>query len=119
MLIRPTHSSSAPQNRRTLPRVPETGATAIIEGTSYPLEDWNPEGFMIAPYEGRCGVGAVLSVTLVIPFGSKTYKLVTKAKVVRRNKSLKQLAAVFTGVDAKTATLLTQLTSVKLWVPSE
>ena len=119
MLERPPHSDSASRNRRRLPRVPETGATAIIEGTNYPLEDWNPKGFMIAPYEGRCGVGALLSVTLVIPFGSKSYKLVTKAKVVRRNKSLKQLAAVFTGVDVKTATLLTQLTSVKLWVPSE
>ncbi len=119
MLVKPTHARSAPGNRRTLPRVPETGATAVIEGTTYPLEDWNPEGFMIAPYEGDRGVDEFIIVTLAIPFGVKTYRFGMKAKVVRRNKDLKQLAAVFTGVDGKTAEQLTQLTSVKLWVPSE
>ncbi len=119
MIARWAHSNSASQNRRRLPRIPEIDATAIIEGTSYPLEDWNPEGFKIAPYDGSCGVGANLSVTLVVTLGSKTHRFEMNAKVARRDKSLKQLAAVFTGVDAETAKLLTQLTSVKLWVASE
>ena len=74
---------------------------------------------MIAPYDGYCGVHEFISVILVIPFGVKTYRFGMKAKGVRRNESSKQLAAVFTRVDAKTAELPTQLTSVKLWVPNE
>ena len=68
---------------------------------------------MVAGYEGRCGVGGSLGVTLVVPFGSKTFKFAMKAKVVRRNKSLQQLAAIFTGVDAKTAQRLMQLAMAK------
>lgn len=107
-------ASPEPNDRRMLPRIPEEHATAIIDESSFPLNDWNPKGFMIAPYEGRYGVGSSIQATLVIPAGGKTFRFVATAKVVRRDKKLKQLEAVFTELDAGTAQRLKHLAIAKL-----
>ena len=114
MLARLFRSSSASKDRRRLPRIPEERATAIIDRASYPLKDWNPKGFMVAPFRGRYGVGSLLHVALVIPAGGRTFSFRVKAKVVRQDKSTNELAAVFTGLDTKTAKRLAQLAAAKL-----
>ena len=58
-------------------------------------------------------MGASFRVTLIIPASGKTFSFEAKAKVVRQDKRLKQLAAIFTGLDAETAKLLTQLAAAK------
>ncbi len=107
-------ASPEPNDRRMLPRIPEERATVIIDESSFPLNDWNPTGFMIAPYEGRYGVGSSIRPTLVIPAGGKMFRFVATAKVVRRDKKLKQLAAVFTELDAGTTQRLKHLAIAKL-----
>lgn len=49
-------AKSTDQNRRVMPRLPETRATLVLNGASYPLVDWNPKGFQIAPYVGELRV---------------------------------------------------------------
>ncbi len=105
---------SEAKDHRSLPRIFEEHATAIIDKTSYKLNDWNPKGFTIAPYEGRYGVGSMFRVALVIPGGGKTFRFVAEAKVVTQDKKSKQLAAVFMGLDAGTAKRLTYLAMAKL-----
>ncbi len=107
-------ASPEPNDRRMLPRIPEERANAIIDGSSFPLNDWNPTGFMISPYEGCYGVGSSIRPTLVILAGGKTFRFVVTAKVVRRDKKLKQLAAVFTELDAGTTQRLKHLAIAKL-----
>ena len=107
-------SSSASKDRRRLPRIPEVHATAIIDEASYPLCDWNPKGFMVDSFNGRYAVGQSLQVSLVIPAGGRTFNFRAKAKVVRHEKAKKELAAVFTDLEKKTARRLTQLAAAKL-----
>ena len=101
---------------RRFPRIPEEHATAIIDETVYKLNDWNPKGFMITPYEGRYGIGSSLQATLVIPFGRKILEFVVTAKVARLNKKSKQLAAVFSNLDAETTNQLELLAAAKRYV---
>ena len=97
-----------------MPRIAETHATAIIDGASYPLNDWNPKGILVGSFQGRYGVGASFQVALVIPAGGRVFNFKCKAKVVREDKAKKEIAAVFTGMESSTAKRLTQLANAKL-----
>ena len=109
-------SFSASKDDRTLPRIPEDHATAIIDDASYPLKDWNAKGLMVAQYEGRYGVGSSLDVTLAVPLGRNNFRFAASAKVVRRDKRSKQLAAVFTSLDTKVVDQLAHIARAKTWV---
>ena len=56
MLARLFRSNSAAKDRRRLPRISEERATVIIDEKSYVLNDWNPKGFMVAPFDGSYSV---------------------------------------------------------------
>ncbi len=106
-------ASPEPNDRRMLPRIPKVLATVIIDESIFPLNDWSPKGFMVTAYEGRYDVGASFSVTLILPASGNTFRFEAKAKVVRLDKRLKQLAAIFTGLDAKTINRLMQIAASK------
>ena len=105
---------SGAEDYGSLPRIPEEHATAIIDKTSYMLNDWNPKGFTVALYEGPHGVGSAFSVSLLIPGDGDTFRFVAEAMVVTQEKQSKKLTAVFTGLDAGTAKRLTYLAIAKL-----
>ena len=107
---------SIPMERRTLARIQEEHATAIIENVSYPLIDWNIKGILVAQYAGQYGVGSSLDVTLTIPVFSSEFKFSSSAKVVRRNKRSNQMAAVFTDLDTQIVNRLSYIARAKVWV---
>ena len=113
MLGRHFRSRSEIEDRRRSSSIHEERVSAIIDEISYVLNDWTPTGFMVAPYEGRYDVGASIHVTLVIPTDGKEVRFVAKAKVVRKDERLKQLAAVFIGPDAEISKRLTELAVAK------
>jgi len=107
---------STPSEQRVLARIPEENATATIDDVSHPLVDWNVKGILLSEYEGSYGVGSSLDVTLAIPFGKTEFKFSSAAKVVRRNKGSKQLAATFTDLDSGIADRLSNIARAKQWV---
>ena len=116
MLSKIIRRISTSTDQRTLYRIQEEHATAIIDEASYPLKDWNSKGFLIGQYEGPCGVGSSLDVTLAIPLSRNNFKFSSSAKVVRREKRSKQLAAIFTGLDAQIVDRLAQIALAKRWI---
>ena len=71
---------------------------------------------MVAQYEGRYGVGSSLDVKLAIPLNRNNFQFAASAKVVRRDKRSKQLAAVFTSLDTKVVDQLAHIARAKIWV---
>ena len=95
MLGRHFCSSSEIEDRQRSYSIHEERVSAIVDEISYVLNDWTPKGFMVAPYDG------------------KEVRFVAKAKVVRKDERLKQLAAVFIGLDAEISKRLTELAATK------
>ena len=77
------------------------------------INPYLPVSWSWGPHEGRYDVGASFSVTLILPASGNTFRFEAKAKVVRLDKRLKQLAAIFTGLDAKTINRLMQIAASK------
>jgi hypothetical protein len=107
---------SAPSDQRSLARIPEENATAVIDDVSLPLVDWNVKGFLVAPYDGPHVVGNTMEVTVAIPFGRSEFTFSSAAKVVRRHKGTKQLAVTFTDLDSAVFDRLTSIARAKQWV---
>lgn len=102
-------SKSTGQDRRVMPRLPETRATLVLDGTSYPLVDWNPKGFQIAPYVGKLRIKTSVSVRLIIPHQGESFGFNLKGRVMRIDPVTKSIGGVFTDVDAVTDTKLQKL----------
>ena len=82
--------------------MPETRATLVLDGTSYPLVDWNPKGFQIAPYVGQSRVKSSVSVRLIVPHEGTSRGFNLKGGAMRLDAKNKAVGGVFTDVDAVT-----------------
>ena len=102
-------SKSAARDRRVMPRLPETRATLVLDGTSYPLVDWNPKGFQIAPYVGKLRVKTAVSVRLIVPHNGESFGFNLTGRVMRIDPQKKAVGGVFTDVDAATDAKLQRL----------
>jgi hypothetical protein len=91
------------RDRRSLLRLEETRATLVLDGASYPLIDWNPKGFQIAPYKGKLKVGSAVSVRLIIPHKGQSFGFDLQGKVKRINPHNNGVGGIFVDVDAGTA----------------
>ena len=102
-------AKSTDQDRRVMPRLAETRATLVLDGTSYPLVDWNPKGFQIAPYIGPLRIKTAVDVRLIIPHDGKSYGFNLKGQVTRIDAQTKAIGGVFINVDAVTDAKLQKL----------
>lgn len=102
------------RDRRSLPRFEETRATLVLDGASYPLIDWNPKGFQIAPYKGKLKAGSALKVRLIIPHKGQSFGFDLDAKVKRTNPHNNGVGDVFTYVDRGVAEKLNKLFAARL-----
>lgn len=104
----------AGRDRRSMPRLEETRATLVLDGASYPLIDWNPKGFQIAPYKGKLNVGKGVKVRLIIPHKGESFGFDLQGKVKRLDPHSLGLGGVFTDVDKGTAEKLKRLFAERL-----
>jgi len=104
----------AGRDRRSLPRLEETRATLVLDGASYPLIDWNPKGFQIAPYKGKLKVGNAVSVRLIIPHKGQSFGFDLRGQVKRIDPHSNGVGGVFVDVDSATANKLDKLFSARL-----
>lgn len=102
-------AKSTDQDRRVMPRLAETRATLVLDGTSYPLVDWNPKGFQIAPYVGQLRIKTSVGVRLIIPHEGQSFGFNLKGRVMRIDPITKSIGGVFTDVDAVTDAKLQKL----------
>ena len=107
-------AKSTDQDRRVMPRLPETRATLVLNGASYPLVDWNPKGFQIAPYVGELRVKTAVSVRLIVPHEGNSFRFNLEARVMRIDPQNKAIGGVFTDVDAVTDANLQKLFDARI-----
>ncbi len=96
-------------SRRLEERFDAAGATATINGKTYPVRDWNSRGLAIVDYEGRHERGERLRVTVQAPasYGGGTFE--TGLFVVRYDRERQLLAGVYVSYERETAQLLGRL----------
>lgn len=99
----------AGRDRRSMPRLEEARATLVLDGASYPLVDWNPKGFQIAPYKGKLTIGKAVRVRMIIPHKGKSFGFDLNGKVKRLDPHNRGLGGVFTDVEKSTAQKLSRL----------
>ena len=104
----------ADSDRRSLPRLEETRATLVLDGASYPLIDWNPKGFQIAPYRGKLKVGSAVGVRLIIPHKGQSFGFDLQGKVKRMDPRNNGVGGIFVDVDTGTAKKLDKLFTARL-----
>tara|TARA_R110002110_G_scaffold65409_2_gene180317 strand:+ start:5121 stop:5483 length:363 start_codon:yes stop_codon:yes gene_type:complete len=107
-------SKPVDKDRRVMPRLPETRATLVLDGTSYPLVDWNPKGFQIAPYVGKLRIKAAVRVRLIIPHQGQSFGFNLKGRIMRLDPQNKAVGGVFTDVDTATDAKLQQLFDARI-----
>jgi len=107
-------AKAADDDRRVMPRLPETRATLVMDGTSYPLVDWNPMGFQIAPYVGQLRIKTTVSIRLIIPHNGKSHGFNLRGRVMRLDLKNKAVGGVFTDVDSATDTKLRKLFAARM-----
>jgi hypothetical protein len=107
-------AKAADQDRRVMPRLPESRATLVLDGTSYPLVDWNPMGFQVAPYTGQIRLKTSVGIRLIIPHDGKSYGFNLKGRVMRLDLKNKAIGGVFTDVDSATDTKLRKLFAARM-----
>ena len=105
---------AAADDRRVMPRLPETRATLVLDGTSYPLVDWNPKGFQIALYVGQLRVKSSVSVRLIVPHEGTSRGCNLKGRIMRLDAKNKAVGGVFTDVDAVTDAKLQRLFDARM-----
>lgn len=101
-------------DRRSLPRLEETRATLVFDGASYPLVDWNPKGFQIAPYRGKLKIGSTVRVRLIIPHKGQSFGFDLQGKVKRMDSRNNGVGGIFVDMDAGTQKKLEKLFSARL-----
>lgn len=107
-------AKAAADDRRVMPRLPETRATLVLDGTSYPLVDWNPKGFQIAPYVGQLRVKSSVSVRFIVPHEGTSRGFNLKGRIMRLDAKNKADGGVFTDVDAVTDAKLQRLFDARM-----
>lgn len=103
------NGKDAGRDRRSIPRLEETRATLVLDGASYPLIDWNPKGFQIAPYKGKLTIGGKVKARLIIPHKGQSYGFDLQGKVKRLDPHNRGLGGIFTDVDKGTYQKLEKL----------
>tara|TARA_R110002126_G_scaffold9519_7_gene42950 strand:+ start:4897 stop:5259 length:363 start_codon:yes stop_codon:yes gene_type:complete len=107
-------AKDAGQDRRRLPRLTEKRATLVLDGASYPLIDWNPKGFQIAPYRGNLKVGNRVRVRLIIPHKGRSFGFHLDGQVKRLNRENQGVGGTFVDVEPEIARKLDKLFAARL-----
>lgn len=107
-------NKEAGSDRRSMPRLEEARATLVLDGASYPLVDWNPKGFLIAPYQGKLTVGRSVKVRLIIPHKGQSFGFDLNGKVKRLDSQNRGLGGIFTDVDKGSADKMARLFAERL-----
>lgn len=101
-------------DRRAFPRLEEARAILVLDGVSYPLVDWNPRGFQIAPYAGRLKVNNTVKVRMIIPHKGQSHGFDLHGQVKRLDPKDLAIGGVFIDVDSATAGKLKKLFAARL-----
>ena len=85
-----------------------------MDGVSYPLIDWNPGGFQIAPFSGKVRGNQKVSVRVIIPHKGETLGFNLTAQIKRIDPVNKAIGGVFVDVDKSIGTKMRALFSERL-----
>jgi len=97
------------KDRRVLPRLEESRATLVLNDVSYPLIDWNPKGFQIAPYTGRLRVNEKVRIRLILPHNGQSHGFDLSGRIRRLDMKNKAVGGEFIDVPAKVSSRLKAL----------
>ena len=89
------------KDRRVMPRLEENRATLVLNDVSYPLIDWNPKGFQIAPYTGNLRVNEKVRIRLILPHKGKSHGFDLSGRVRRLDSKNKSVRGEFIDVPGK------------------
>ena len=111
-LIRSAMTGQKPvagKDRRTLPRLEEARATLVLNDVSYPLVDWNPKGFQIAPYSGRLRINEKVRIRLILPHKGKSHGFDMNGRIRRLDPQNKAVGGEFIDVSTTASAKLKSL----------
>lgn len=88
-----------PSNRRIDERREVDDAHVRIFNDTYPLKDWSPSGFLAAPCGADHKPGDEVAIFVSVPVKGRRIEFDCRALVVRANKDMQHLAAMFVMMD--------------------
>jgi hypothetical protein len=103
------HAERRRNRRSALPQI-----EIEIDGTGYPTRNWSLGGFLVEPYNGKRKTGDKLTVTIVVKVNDREFRHRARAKVARRSRVERQLAAHFKGVPPEAVDTLDGLITGRL-----
>ncbi len=96
-------------DRRTSPRIPGGNARLYVRGAAYPVVNWSPGGFLIRIAEADRFARGGFHFHFILELSDETIEFQGRAIPTRIERAL--LAAEFAGLDAATATKLSEVAS--------
>ncbi len=81
--------------RRNMPRQAVQDWTVEINGSLYPLKNWNSFGFLATSCRLECEPGDILDIDFTVRYPNGGYETKLKAKVARVDQERQELAGVF------------------------
>ena len=86
--------------RRNMPRQTVQDWTVEINGSLYPLKNWNSFGFLATSCRLECEPGDILDIDFTVRYPNGGYETKLKAKVARVDQERQELAGVFYPIDS-------------------
>ncbi len=86
--------------RRNMPRQAVQDWTVEINGSLYPLKNWNSFGFLATSCLLDCQPGDILDIDFTVRYPDGRYETKLKAKVARVDQERQELAGVFDPIDS-------------------
>ena len=102
------------KDRRVLPRLEERRATLVLNDVSYPLIDWNPKGFQIAPYTGHLKINEKVRIRLILPHKGKSHGFDLSGRIRHLDSKNKAVGGEFIDVPGSVSSKLKMLFTERL-----
>jgi hypothetical protein len=76
----------APENRRSVPRRKGDNCVAMIDGTTYPVQNWSEGGMMIQADERLFSMAAPVETTVKFRLGGRIVDIPLRGHVIRKTR---------------------------------
>lgn len=96
------------RNRRIDERREVSDGLVRIFNDTYPLKDWSPSGFLASPCSAEHKAGDEVAIFVSVPGKGRRIEFDCRALVVRANKDMHHLAAMFVMVDKSARATIAQ-----------
>lgn len=102
------------RDRRRLPRLSEEDASVVLKNQTYPLVDWNPNGFQIGRYSGPLVPGDRVQARMILRYREISYGFDVFCEVRHVEPRRKTLGVQLTDVDPATLQRLNRVFASRL-----